>query len=101
RHTRFSRDWSSDVCSSDLTSHPSKNNGYTISYSGMHCRKTNITDTITSTTTAPHEYATYLCTYSKTRSNSTDHTSTPNIPSANRSEERRVGKECKSRRTSQ
>src|SRR5690606_40254832 len=24
RHTRFSRDWSSDVCSSDLCSHPPK-----------------------------------------------------------------------------
>src|SRR5690606_41102937 len=35
RHTRFSRDWSSDVCSSDLTTNPDlflNPSGYTLSY---------------------------------------------------------------------
>src|SRR5690625_4130917 len=30
RHTRWPRDWSSDVCSSDLDFHPKENNGYLI-----------------------------------------------------------------------
>src|SRR2546426_9287291 len=58
RHTRLQGDWSSDVCSSDLTSTP----------------------------TGEHSYETCVCPTSAL---------TP-LPSP-RSEERRVGKECRSR----
>src|SRR5690606_15827903 len=36
RHTRFSRDWSSDVCSSDL-GHPQSSTGYRHPQSSLHC----------------------------------------------------------------
>src|SRR5690606_40728202 len=83
RHTRFSRDWSSDVCSSDLTRlaicsttavtvrcTPSRRlrarrSGAAFRWSPLACRKPSITT------------------------------------SKARSEERRVGKECRSRRSTQ
>src|SRR5690606_40509562 len=63
RHTRFSRDWSSDVCSSDLADAASgvgRDSGTAL----LFCR-TNLTG--------------------------------PRPIASNRSEERRVGKECRSR----
>src|SRR5207249_5789089 len=62
RHTRSKRDWSSDVCSSDLPPPPEKH--------------------ITSDHTASPRRA---------------RTATPNDNGVSRSEERRVGKECRSR----
>src|SRR2546430_2817521 len=68
RHTRFDCDWSSDVCSSDLTSSATiRKNGQTVAESQL----------------AVGEVARV-----KGEKNDTDGT---------RSEERRVGKECRSR----
>src|SRR5690606_41048224 len=61
RHTRFSRDWSSDVCSSDLDVHPER------AFPVVHVAGTN------------------------------GKGSTSALVCAMRSEERRVGKECRSR----
>src|SRR5690606_39599043 len=87
RHTRFSRDWSSDVCSSDL-----------------------VEDTQARASTA----RCYTCRVATERelkfSTSDDHI--PSVPELSlalegsglqvaRSEERRVGKECRCRRTQQ
>src|SRR5215469_17571444 len=63
RHTRSLRDWSSDVCSSDLSIEPV----------GVNC-------------SGPDR-----CPHWKI------HTTTPNVADSDRSEERRVGKECRSR----
>src|SRR5690606_39517710 len=69
RHTRFSRDWSSDVCSSDLLIEKALERFSGSSYSGIYkhngtfCPEPRLTFSI-------HEF---------------------------RSEERRVGKECRSR----
>src|SRR5690606_40369834 len=35
RHTRFSRDWSSDVCSSDLQIHQELKDEYTLEFEGI------------------------------------------------------------------
>src|SRR5690606_41013843 len=40
RHTRFSRNWSSDVCSSDLTSSGTTSRGKITDYSMERCVKT-------------------------------------------------------------
>src|SRR5437868_15475088 len=67
RHTRSKRDWSSDVCSSDLSSH----------VSAWSTRRTRGSWSPRSATA----------------------TVTPSTGCASRSEERRVGKECRSWRT--
>src|SRR5205085_3450551 len=72
RHTRFDCDWSSDVCSSDLPS-PTRVGGVepaVDALAGLSSRRGQ-----------PHERTTKLAT----------------LRSAARSEERRVGKECRSR----
>src|SRR5205809_6103663 len=81
RHTRCSRDWSSDVCSSDLTVFGSSGVGMYVS--GEFGRQWfGTTDSFYGTATFPNgiHYADYY---------------TWNI--GIRSEERRVGKECRSR----
>src|SRR5690606_41059510 len=81
RHTRFSRDWSSDVCSSDLEHHrvsrgPDPHPGITAKRAppqlNAQSRKASA---------SPTQRA----------------VSSPWPPLASRSEERRVGKECRSR----
>src|SRR5699024_11416750 len=81
RHTRSKRDWSSDVCSSDLTV------GCVISYKCLNCNNSLITDN-----------ASYcrICGYTLLNKCINPECSSINIPIA-RSEERRVGKECISR----
>src|SRR5207249_8832645 len=85
RHTRSKRDWSSDVCSSDLPSCPS-------TFRPQHC-------------TVPSERSTQVCRYPPltaltlaSPATSTGVVETPPtipLPSwPSRSEERRVGKEC-------
>src|SRR3712207_7821825 len=84
RHTRYWRDWSSDVCSSDLNQDPVY--GYQV---------TNVESQLRNTTSQLHwirrmiqvrnQHPTFgLGTFEE-------------IGSRNRSEERRVGKECRSR----
>src|SRR2546429_5993077 len=84
RHTRCSRDWSSDVCSSDLLSpeplgdyctganHVLPTNGYARSSSGLSVR----------------DFLKVITVQELTRAG---------LRSLGRSEERRVGKECRSR----
>src|SRR5690606_40939853 len=91
RHTRFSRDWSSDVCSSDLIEGSSNNKALEIfnptadtinlSTYKLH-RFTNGATSSTSLNLSGNllPFSTYVIANS----------------SANRSEERRVGKECRS-----
>src|SRR5690606_40274164 len=71
RHTRFSRDWSSDVCSSDLISYTLLNSFRDISLIHSH-----------SATASSFPSSSSLNQYLAS--------------SLNRSEERRVGKECRS-----
>src|SRR5690606_40646034 len=75
RHTRFSRDWSSDVCSSDLRSSPRPRRSHLGPYPA--CADHNVA------CGGVHRPAT-ACADVRTAS-------------ASRSEERRVGKECRSR----
>src|SRR5690606_41136185 len=92
RHTRFSRDWSSDVCSSDL-----RVNGGTLLFDTNNY--VDINDTFTATASHAvvptsgqprnlgfHEYESSVDVFT-TVVGSTD----------KRSEERRVGKECRAR----
>src|SRR5687768_18599493 len=74
RHTRCSRDWSSDVCSSDLTSRARSSR--TTSHRACEEKRT-----ATRTAASPST--------KRTRT----HTAAPSPPL--RSEERRVGKECR------
>src|SRR3712207_8189009 len=80
RHTRYWRDWSSDVCSSDLLPIPAS--------------------PITATTRgfSPETQASYSETSTPNSSwRSANGTSNANSGLVVRSEERRVGKECRSR----
>src|SRR5688572_31185483 len=70
RHTRFDCDWSSDVCSSDLSANPILKN-----YSLLH-----IPAKEPSTFGSPRQHTQHSASYEVLRS-----------------EERRVGKECRSR----
>src|SRR5690606_40207882 len=88
RHTRFSRDWSSDVCSSDLEdfffiSINICNVGYNmvfITHPTFYAYRLLISKRLPSKKGRIHIYELYLA-----------------IISRDRSEERRVGKDCKSR----
>src|SRR5690606_41162770 len=91
RHTRFSRDWSSDVCSSDL-------DGINISV--------NIAPKIPKGTESRIENGTDQLSYNAAKSKNTNRIHSakicnvfdPDCFSCNdRSEERRVGKECRDR----
>src|SRR5690606_40694616 len=80
RHTRFSRDWSSDVCSSDLR----WCRGNTVVFSGEFRRDNNHTESF-------YPFQQYKpCLNNLSRPASL-------ICYRGRSEERRVGKECRSR----
>src|SRR5690606_39815901 len=100
RHTRFSRDWSSDVCSSDLSSvlnimaitvdHQTCLPPLNLASSGITMTTANFTWTAVSGATS-YEYAVTT-------------TATPPDSGAGitmRSEERRVGKEGRCRRVSE
>src|SRR5690348_18015499 len=84
RHTRWTGDWSSDVCSSDLFNHTSEGNhqGPTMHFKGLENR-------------------TYYYLMPDDRQYYMDYSGTGNTVNCNhpvtRSEERRVGKECRSR----
>src|SRR5690606_39751566 len=96
RHTRFSRDWSSDVCSSDLKMFA---NMYLECGTGEHKKggNTRITSTrgfITGTYDGPVYYSNKGCGITERRDVKIDF----KIKSL-RSEERRVGKECRYERS--
>src|SRR5690606_41013823 len=93
RHTRFSRDWSSDVCSSDLGSAQGQAlvQGYRLGTSQYFADY-------------PEDIQLYGLSFSTILPTGTtlsgELSYRPNMPiqiSAVRSEERRVGKECRSR----
>src|SRR5207302_5509787 len=97
RHTRFSRDWSSDVCSSDLHAHPAD----LIKFNLAHCPQEmkyfgqevfDLAEQTTGLGDPVYLDARALC-LEKTRSQGIDKVI------ADRSEERRVGKECRCRRS--
>src|SRR5690606_40018768 len=77
RHTRFSRDWSSDVCSSDLAT------------SGLGVEKSEVEHCIYSVLIGEREMKEVI------RSTAIDGLEV--VPATIRSEERRVGKECRCR----
>src|SRR5207247_5599473 len=96
RHTRSTRDWSSDVCSSDLTYTLFPDSGCTAG-TGTVVSTVNVdaSDSVqSSTSTAPNPSGSYSfnAVYSGDSNNNA-------VTSAcePRSEERRVGKECRSR----
>src|SRR5207253_8089110 len=96
RHTRWPRDWSSDVCSSDLTG-----NGKGETY-GAHANESRKVSQrcrteargIAAETGRPHGRRSPL---SRTASLSRRHDRDAFGPRKRRSEERRVGKECRAR----
>src|SRR5690606_41013314 len=88
RHTRFSRDWSSDVCSSDLLN---------ISKVSVHKAAPNQTITqtdeeVSATESGETDTAGWITVLNETQS--VDLLQFVNV---SRSEERRVGKECRAR----
>src|SRR5690606_41117591 len=89
RHTRFSRDWSSDVCSSDLLPVPSAS-GFTKSGKGIDTSAISASSATTAkgaVGTPASRTTRFVIALSRVR--------------ASRSEERRVGKEGGSRRAAQ
>src|SRR5260370_20155972 len=83
RHTRFKCDWSSDVCSSDLCCAPALRHGTNIPATAMQSnRRCEFTGT--------RSCATRLDLAGRAGSRQT-------VEPLQRSEERRVGKECRSR----
>src|SRR5205807_6864128 len=85
RHTRLQGDWSSDVCSSDLRVDFSRVNGF---YEGTLSKEANeLSGTWTQNNTAQP------LSFKRTETGSAQKTD------STRSEERRVGKECRCRRT--
>src|SRR3712207_7499347 len=83
RHTRYWRDWSSDVCSSDLNA---------VAKAWL----TTVTDAA-SLTTAQASLATTITAAAEAGRNASGSTFTLTTGLDTRSEERRVGKECRSR----
>src|SRR5436309_11853990 len=84
RHTRFSRDWSSDVCSSDLIALVPEGRGISVTVSVGKMPRPSGTSAIPCA--AMRCVGQPVTTLPRTRT------------SPERSEERRVGKECRSRR---
>src|SRR2546421_8701447 len=83
RHTRSDRDWSSDVCSSDLCSTAARSDRFAFAIVAIWLRaavRSSPSVIGSALTTAPLVWST---------------TTSKNLPP--RSEERRVGKECRSR----
>src|SRR5690606_39490579 len=91
RHTRFSRDWSSDVCSSDLSV-------YSTAYPLL--KKRNWPFTIFLNTEPHDQEKKSFATWAQVREMADNGVTIANHSTAHnhRSEERRVGKECRSRR---
>src|SRR2546430_685427 len=86
RHTRFDCDWSSDVCSSDLY------------YSSMQGRFSSVDPLLASARPAsPQSWNRYTYTLNNPLRFIDPAGAMPQNPSSSRSEERRVGKECRSR----
>src|SRR5258707_11825962 len=84
RHTRYWRDWSSDVCSSDLAA----------AVTGKLIRKLATNETVGALAISPSQQRLIWYAWASQRFHVCD------LPSGNdlfRSEERRVGKECRSR----
>src|SRR5690606_40551544 len=83
RHTRFSRDWSSDVCSSDLT----HRNVFADYYGDLHFLNG----------TVPKRHVEYVLITPASREMYVNEPALEGLQRERRSEERRVGKECRGR----
>src|SRR5439155_4820896 len=88
RHTRWPRDWSSDVCSSDLACEPYLSYAADDKY-GSHARvrllhAEQLLDAISAATGVPEKFPSFP-----------RGTPAAALPDGERSEERRVGKECR------
>src|SRR5690606_40606271 len=90
RHTRFSRDWSSDVCSSDLELMNEKGGG------AERLNQLFIADGKNRNPVDRLRSGDIGCTL-KLKNTLTNHTLNDKAFNAQRSEERRVGKECRAR----
>src|SRR5690606_39521910 len=87
RHTRFSRDWSSDVCSSDLFVFASSTNASPYA---------SVTNSLSSLVIGlPSDL--FLGIWIFPTPSFSESLIIASVSSVNRSEERRVGKECRSR----
>src|SRR5690606_39445198 len=82
RHTRFSRDWSSDVCSSDLP--PQSSVGTMSNMGALRFRDGRLSPGAAGARCPDRAHASAAC-------------PPPATTAPDRSEERRVGKECRSR----
>src|SRR2546430_7414091 len=87
RHTRFDCDWSSDVCSSDLTSRPPQKADCPAGTRSAGCFRLLLYPTHATQSRHPH----------RDQGNVDGHIFAPSALWDRRSEERRVGKECRSR----
>src|SRR5206468_9330130 len=93
RHTRSDRDWSSDVCSSDLRSQLPKS---------VASNKASLRDSVAETRAGASFQKQPRSRAAQISSSSAGRLTTPSTASlsiSKRSEERRVGKECRSRRS--
>src|SRR5690606_39574195 len=90
RHTRFSRDWSSDVCSSDLN--VNRNENSLNEEQGVRQQNLILSD-------EEQMIYTFITEQPRSINEIHEHTLIPfghlNVLLLNRSEERRVGKECR------
>src|SRR5690606_39998375 len=84
RHTRFSRDWSSDVCSSDLRDRATSK---AIDFDNHINTKHYVWNYV--------DFIIYLFTTNQRDFNEFEHQAYNKLVKYNRSEERRVGKECR------
>src|SRR5207253_6433143 len=92
RHTRWPRDWSSDVCSSDLP-WPYPNKGREIRYQFAGGPGGMAMPTHSSPVTAVTVFLTAVLRSATDAAPADPHSELPTIWDADRSEERRVGKE--------
>src|SRR5207302_3696493 len=97
RHTRFSRDWSSDVCSSDLTPAPSAALQMALASLGHYYSQADLFSLENPDTRPPVMGANH--TIVRWGDPYTNYVG--NVNGSDRSEERRVGKECREHRTRQ
>src|SRR5690606_40316834 len=101
RHTRFSRDWSSDVCSSDLTERgllvPVIKNAGDLSLAEIAKSIADLASRTRENKVKPDELSGATFTITNTGSGG----ALIDTPIVNRSEERRVGKESKAERRTQ
>src|SRR5207249_7072355 len=97
RHTRSKRDWSSDVCSSDLNEIKIKNHDFLENFSGRFCDPYFLFVRPCRAGGATDQNGCGCCVAAKTKRIRLSEAG-GRRPYSGRSEERRVGKECRTQR---